>query len=75
MDGFSFCGVHCSEFGIRYIPSPAKQMLSMPAFKPIEETVPERAGGYWYGNQVNIRSFALECYFEEIDVETYERML
>lgn len=70
MDGFSFCGIHCSEFGIGYIPSPAKRMLSTPGFKPIEESVPYRPGGYWYGNQVETRTFALECYFEEIDIET-----
>lgn len=32
MDGFSFNGVHCSEFGIGYIPSPAKRMLDEPEY-------------------------------------------
>lgn len=34
-----------------------------------------RPGGYWYGNQIDIREFVLECYFEEVDIETYEQML
>lgn len=75
MDGFSFCGVHCSTFGIGFVPSAAKRMWSTPNFKPINEPVPYRPGGYHYGNQVDIREFVLECYFEEIDTETYERML
>ena len=32
MEGFSYCGTHCSEFGIRYIPSAENRMLNMPDF-------------------------------------------
>ena len=72
MNGFSFCGVHCSKYGVGFIPSAARRTLSMPDFKPIETTVSGHHGGYHFGNQVEIREFVLECYFEEITIDTYE---
>lgn len=75
MDGFSFCGVHCSRYGIGFIPSAAKRTQSTPEFKPITMTVAGKAGGYSFGNQVEIREFSLECFFEDITTETYEGIL
>lgn len=72
MDGFSFCGVHCSKYGVGFAPSAAKRTFSSPDFKPIEMTVTGRHGGYCFGNQVDIREFSLECYFDGITVDTYE---
>lgn len=74
MDGFSFNGTHCSEFGIGYIPAPANRMLGVPEYSQIEETVTGRHGGYNHGNQVKIREFKLECYIEGASIETFERM-
>lgn len=75
MDGFSFNGIHCSEFGIGYIPSPANRMLDEPQYNQIEKNVTGCAGGYYYGNNVEIREFELECYVESISTETFERIL
>lgn len=33
MDGFSYCGVHCSELGLQYIPSPENRMLKVPEYE------------------------------------------
>ena len=33
-----------------------------------------RDGGYYYGNNVKIRKFTLQCYFEEITRETREEI-
>lgn len=33
-----------------------------------------RDGGYYYGHKLKPKEFTLECYFEEIDRTTYERM-
>ena len=32
-------------------------------------------GGYFYGNEVEAREFVLECYFEEIEMDTFERII
>lgn len=57
MEGFSFNGVHCSEFGIHYIPDAVDRVPIMPEYKQIENTVTGRHGGYYYGNQVEPLEF------------------
>lgn len=74
MEGFSYCGTHCSEFGIRYIPSAENRMLNMPDFTQSEETVTNRDGSYYYGEQAKPREFTVECFFQGITMDTFERM-
>lgn len=74
MDGFSYRGVHCCEFGIGYIPGPAERMLNYPEFKQYEEDVKGRDGAYYYGNNVNVRDFELDCYVEKVSTEDLEKM-
>lgn len=75
MGGFSFCGMHCSDLGIGYIPKPAQRMLSTAPFEQMEEDITARAGGYYYGVNVTIREFQLYCYFEDISTSEYERII
>lgn len=75
MNGFSFNGKHCSEFGLFFIPSPANRQQSVPDYDIIESTVTGREGGYYYRSQTKIRDFSLECYFEGISIETFEKMM
>lgn len=75
MNGFSFNGKHCSEFGLFFIPSPANRQQSVPDYDIIESTVTGRDGGYYYRSQTKIRDFSLECYFEGISIETFEKMM
>ena len=74
MDGFSYCGIHCSRYNIGYIPDAKERWFQSPSFTLYEEDVSGRDGGYYYGNNVKIRKFTLQCYFEEITRETREEI-
>ena len=50
-------------------------MQNTPDFELRETTVTGRHGGYYYGSQVKIREFTLECYFERITLKTFEDMI
>ena len=71
-DGFTYGGIHCSKFNITYIPDAKTRWFSSPSFSVYEEEVSRRDGGYYYGNNVKIRKFTLQCYFEEITREMRE---
>lgn len=75
MDGFTFNDKHSSEFGLWYIPSPANRFLDTPSFELRDTTVTGRHGGYYYGEQIGIREFSLECFFEDINMSTFERAI
>lgn len=74
-DGFSYRGVHCSAFGVGYIPGAKNRLLASASFSPIEETVTGKAGGYHYGSKVDIREFELPCFVEDVTIDMLERML
>lgn len=74
MEGFSFNGVHSSSFPCWYIPSESDKMLSTPDYEVLEADVTGRDGGYYYGNRIKTREFSLPCFFEDITLETKERM-
>lgn len=70
MTGFTYNGIHCSEFGLYYIPSKEDLWFSDPEFEVYDEDVSWKHGGYFYGSRAKVRSFTLKCYFEEITVAT-----
>ena len=74
MEGFSYCGIHCSKYNIGFIPDAKDRWFKSPSFTLYEEDVSGRDGGYYYGNNVKIRKFTLKCYFEEITRETREEI-
>ena len=68
MTGFTYNGVHCSEFGLGYIPDRTEQWFPDPEFDVYDKDVDWKHGGYYYGSRAKVRKFTLKCYFEEIDV-------
>lgn len=74
MDGFSYRGIHCSRYNVEFIPDAKARWFQSPGFDVYQDDVSGRDGGYYYGNNVKIRKFTLNCYFEEITRETREEI-
>lgn len=74
MTGFSYNGVHCSTFGLVYVPSYDDLWVSNPEFDVYDKDVEWRHGGYWYGAKARKRTFTIKCLFEEIDIATREKI-
>ena len=72
MDGFSYNGIHCSEFNVMYIPDASANWRDDAAFETYTKEVAWHNGGYYYGNAVKMRSMSLKCFFEEISLKTRE---
>lgn len=75
IDGFTYNGKHCSEFGVYYIP---KETERGDFFSAYEVSSSERSwvsGGHYYGTRVKSRVFELDCYYEEIDYRTREKII
>ena len=68
MTGFTYNGVHCSEFGLYYIPDRDEQWFNDPEYDVYDNDIEWRHGGVYYTSKANIRKFTIKCYFEEIDV-------
>ena len=74
MNGFTYNGIHCNQFGVGYVPDAKDRWFEDPEFEVYSKDVDWRDGGYYFGNKVNIREFNLKCYFEEIDIATREKI-
>ena len=72
-NGFSFNGVHCSNFGCAYIPAP-EDRFAMPEMEVSSTDVTSRDGGYYHSSRYKSREFKLKCYFEDITYETFTNM-
>lgn len=72
MSGFTYRGVHSSKFNVEYIPDPAARWFASPEFDVYQQDVAGQDGGYYYGNNLKIRTFELKCFYENITEETRE---
>ena len=72
MSGFTYKGIHCSTYGIDYIPNAEDRWFKGADFDVYDKDVSWKNGGYYYGNSAKNRVFNLKCYFEEITVKTRE---
>ena len=68
MTGFTYNGVHCEDLGLYYIPSKEELWFNDPDYDVYDTNIEWRDGGVYYTSKARVRSFALKCYFEEIDV-------
>lgn len=68
MTGFTYNGIHCSAFGLYYIPTKEDLWFQDPDYDVYSEDVDWRHGGYYYASKAKVRTFNIKCYFEEIDV-------
>ena len=72
MSGFTYNGVHCSAYGIDYIPDAEDRWFRGADFDVYDADVSWKHGGYYYGNKAKNREFNIKCYFEEITVKQRE---
>ena len=74
MSGFTYNGIHSSQFNVEYIPVAEDRWFAGPEYKLYEKDIEWMHGGYHYGNKVNIRKMDLKCYFEEITIAQREKI-
>lgn len=74
MTGFTYNGVHCSEFGLYYIPSREDQWFSDPEYDVYDTDIDWRHGGVYFASKAKVRTFTIKCFFEEIDIKTKQRI-
>ena len=69
---FSYCGIPCEDFGLRYIPDQKARAFDQAEFTPITESVTARVGSNWFGNTVKNLDFTLLCFYEDLTPGEYE---
>ena len=69
---FSYCGIPCEDFGLRYIPDQKARAFDQAEYTPITETVTARVGSNWFGNTVKNLDFTLLCFYEDLTPGEYE---
>lgn len=74
MFGFTYNGRHSSEFGLYYKQTAEDKWFKDPEYDVYDANIDWRHGGYYYGSRVKVRTFTIECFFEEIDVQTRQRI-
>lgn len=74
MTGFSFNGIHCSTYGLYYIPSADDKWFADPEYEVYDADISWKDGGYYFGSKLKNRTFTIKCYFEEIDLATRQRI-
>ena len=72
MEGFTYNGIHSSEYGLYYIPSKDDLWFNDPEYDVYSADVDWKHGGYGYGRKAKVRTFSIKCFFEEIDLATRE---
>lgn len=61
-------------FNCYYIPDANDRWFASPDFEVNSKEVPERAGGYGYGTRTKIRSLTQKVFFDDITIETREKI-
>ena len=74
MSGFTYNGVHCSELGCAYIPDASGNWFVSPDIEIGKDETSWRDGNYYYHTKRKARTFTLNCYFEDVDLNGRERI-
>ena len=74
MFGFTYNGRHSSEFGLYYKRTAEDKWFKDPEYDVYDANIDWKHGGYYYGSRLKVRTFTIECFFEEIDVNTRQRI-
>lgn len=74
MQGFTYNGIHSSEFGLYYTRDANEKWFNDPEYDVYDDDVEWRHGGYYYGSKAKNRVFTINCFFEEIDTATKQRI-
>ena len=72
MSGFTYNGVHSESMAVGYAPDASARWFDDADFDVYSTRVAWRHGGYRYGAKAKIRTFTLQCWFEEITIAQRE---
>lgn len=71
MEGFSFCGVPITRFGLQYVPQlKDTYFYDSHVYNLNEQQFAAHDGGYFYGATVQPKLFTLRCYFYDTFVNS-----
>ena len=70
--GFTYNGIHSSQYHVEFIPDADDRWFEDPDWKVYQTDVDWRHGGYYNGNAVKVRTFNLKCFYEEITTKQRE---
>lgn len=73
--GFTFAGHHSSEYGLLVVSDGSRyhQNLSS-AFNDTVITVPGKSGGYFFGTQIGMKDFDINCAFDNITTHMRDKI-
>lgn len=74
MYGFTYNGISSSLYGCYLAEDASDIWRPDAAFTVYDEDPAWHDGGYYYGNKVKARTFTLNCYYEDITIETREKI-
>ena len=74
MGGFTYNGIHSSQFSVEYVPNAEARWWIGADYEIYSKKVSWKNGGYIYGSAANIRKIKMDCYFEEISIATREKI-
>ena len=74
MLGFTYNGVHSSEFGLYCVRTPDEKWFNDPEYEVYDDDIRWKHGGYYYTSKAKVRVFTIKCFFEEIDVSTRQKI-
>ena len=73
--GFTFAGHHSSEFGLLVVSDGSRYHQNLfSSFNDTVTSVPGKSGGYYFGTQLGMRDFDIECVFDNITTHTRNKI-
>lgn len=73
--GFTFAGRHSSEFGLLVVSDGSRYHQNLSSdFSDSIVNVPGKSGGYFFGTQIEMRNFEINCVFYELTTHTRNKI-
>ena len=73
--GFTFAGHHSSEYGLLVVSDGSRYHQNL--FSDFTDTVtqvPGKNGGHYFGTQIGMKNFDLQCVFDDINTHTKQKI-
>lgn len=75
MNTFSYCGISSDTYGVYWVPNETTRFEDRVDYDVYADDSEWHDGGVYYGNKVKPREFSLDCYYEDIDRKTKEKIM
>ena len=73
--GFTFAGHHSSEYGLTVVSDGSRYHRNLSgSFSDTVLTVPGRNGGYYFGTQIGMHDFDINCAFDDITTQIMNKI-